>query len=161
MELEIEYDFSIIGINTVVDDSQLAYYLNKYLETNFIRTINDIDIQSKSGKELSFFTHFTYEDTDGMEDWHLIGNKYITENKFFEKENNLSQNLFFHSSQPTQITRYFIPEKKEVNYLLRLDFIDNENKINKLVNIIRSIPVVTTAFSIEYNTLRSKRNLIF
>ncbi|MEN8137799.1 MAG: IPExxxVDY family protein [Bacteroidota bacterium] len=159
MELEIEYDFSIIGINTVVDDHQLAFYLNKYLETNFIRISKDLDVRGKSKEEISYFPLFLHEDIQNMDTWYLINNKYVAENNFFEKDKSTSQNLFFQSNQPTQIARYFLPEKKEVNYLLRLEY--NDNRIDKIIKKIRSIPVVTTAFSIEYNSLRSKQNLIF
>lgn len=161
MELDIEYDFSIIGISTVAGDHQMAFYLNKYLGTNFSRLKKDLDVQGKSEDHISYFPIFLHEDVQGYEEWFLIGNKYNTENKFFEKDEKISHNLFFNNDQSTQITKYFIPEKKEVNYILRLDHIDNKGKLEKLVKTIRLLPVVTTAFSIEYNTLRSKQNLIF
>ncbi|MCK5907673.1 MAG: IPExxxVDY family protein [Flavobacteriales bacterium] len=160
MELEVEFDFSVIGINTILDDYELAYHLNNVIETYFVRCETDIDVQNKSKNELSYFSHFIYENVDEMEEWHLISNKYNTENKFSEKEE-VSQDLFSQNNQVTQITKYFIPEKKEVNYLLRIDFIENKKRVDDLINKIRSIPSITTAFSIEYNTLRSKRNLIF
>ena len=159
MELEIEYDFSVIGIKTILDDYQLAYHLNKSLGTYFIRAEDDIDVQGKSDKELSYFSHFVYDNLDEMEEWHLINNKYNTENNFSEKV--VTQDLFSQNNEITQITKYFIPEKKEVNFLLRIDFIENGKRVDDLINKIRTISAVTTAFSIEYNTLRSKRNLIF
>jgi len=154
-----QYDFSLIGINAVIDDYQLAFYLNKYLGSNFTRTDKDLDVRDKSGRNLNYFPLFLHEDIQSMDTWYLINNKYITENTFFEKDKNISQNLFFNSILSTDVTRYFLPAKKEVNYLLRLE--NNEHLIGEIVKKIRKIPVVTTAFSIEYNTLRSKRNLIF
>lgn len=96
-----------------------------------------------------------------MEEWHLISNKYNTENQLEEEVEEKSQDLFSQNNQATQITNYFIPEKKEVNYLLRLDYIENKKRFDDLISMIRSIPTITTAYSIEYNALRSKRNLIF
>ena len=160
MELDIEFDYTVIGINTVIDDYQLAYLLNNVIKTYFIRCEIDIDVQNRSNDQLSYFSHFIYENIDEMEEWHLISNKYNTENNFSEKEE-VSQDLFSQNNQVTQITKYFIPEKKEVNYLLRIDFIENKKRLDDLISTIRSIPAITTAFSIEYNTLRSKRNLIF
>ncbi|MCK5781183.1 MAG: IPExxxVDY family protein [Flavobacteriales bacterium] len=159
MELDIEYDFSLIGINTVYDDYQLAFYLNKYLDTNFTRTSKDLDVRANNGKELYYFPLFLHEDIHNMDTLYLINNKYTTENNFFEKDKDISQNLFFQSNQSTETTRYFIPEKKEVDYLIRLE--DSEHIVSEMVRKIRSISEITTAFYIEYNTLRSKRNLIF
>jgi len=161
MELEIDFDddFSIIGIKTTLNDFQLAFHLNKNLGTFFIRSEKDIDVQDKSEDELSYYSHFIYNNVEEMEEWHLISNKFNTENLFSEEEE--KQDLFSLNNQKTQITKYFIPEKKEINYLLRIDYIENKKRVNDLVSQIRSISSITTAFSIEYNTLRSKRNLIF
>jgi len=160
MELDIDFEYSVIGIKTILDDYQLAYHLNNIIGTYFVRCEIDIDIQNQSDNELCYYSHFIYENDEEMEEWHLISNKYNTENKFSEKEG-VSQDLFSQNNQVTQITKYFIPEKKEVNYWLRIDFIDNKKRVDDLISKIRSIPAVTTAFSIEYNTLHSKRNLIF
>lgn len=161
MELNIDFEYSVIAIKTILDDYQLAFHLNKHLNTFFVRHKRDIDVQGKSENELSYYSHFSYQNEEDMEEWHLISNKYNTENQFAEEVEETSQDLFSLNNQTTQITKYFIPEKKEVNYLLRLDFIENKKRIDDLISKIRSIPTITTAFSIEYNTLRSKRNLIF
>ena len=161
MELDIDFEYTIIGIKTILDDYQLAFHLNNDLGTYFVRLKNDIDVQDKSEYELSYFSHFIYDNDEEMEEWHLISNKYNTEKHFSEKVEEKSQDLFSQNNEVTQITKFFIPEKKEINYLLRIDFIENKDRIDRLINNIRSIPAITTAFSIEYNTLRSKRNLIF
>ncbi len=161
MELDIDFEYTIIGIKTILDDYQLAFHLNKDLKTYFVRLENDIDVQSKSKNELSYYSHFIYKNEEEMEEWHLINNKYNTENQFSEEVKEISQDLFSQNNQVTQITKYFIPEKKELNYLLRIDFIENKKRVDDLISKIRSIPAITTAFSIQYNTLRSKRNLIF
>jgi len=161
MELDIEYDFSIIGIKTILDDHALAYHLNRKINTYFVRSEKDLDIQSKSENELSYFSHFIYQNEEEMEEWHLISNKYNTENNFSEEAKESLQDLFSQNQQSTQITRYFIPENKEINYILRIDSIENKMRVDDLVNKIRAISSITTAYSIEYNTLRSKRNLIF
>ena len=160
MELEVEYEFSIIGIITTLEDYQLAYNLNKYLGTSFKRERNDIDVQGKSENELSYFSHFFYSNEEEMEEWHLINNRYNTEEEFSERVDSVSQNLFYNNDQVMQLTRYFLPEKKKANYILRLDLM-NTNLIDKLVSKIHAIPSVTTAFSIKYDTLHSKQNLIF
>ena len=161
MELEVEYDYSIIAIKTILDDYHLAFNLNKYLDIYLVRSEKDIDVTGKSQDELSYYSHFFYENVEEMEEWHLISNMYRTEKTFSEEVNEASQDLFSQNNQATQITRYFIPEKKEVNYLLRIDLIENRKRVDDLITMIRSIPAITTAFSIEYNSLRSKRNLIF
>lgn len=161
MELNIDFEYSVIAIKTVLDDYQLAFKLNKHLNTYFVRHKIDIDVQGKSENQLSYYSHFSYQNEEEMEEWHLISNKYNTENQLEEEVEEKSQDLFSQNNQATQITNYFIPEKKEVNYLLRLDYIENKKRFDDLISMIRSIPTITTAYSIEYNALRSKRNLIF
>ena len=161
MELEVDFEYTIIGIRTILEDYQLAFHLNNELGTYFVRLSEDIDIQGKSENELSYFSHFIYENEEEMEEWHLISNKYNTEKHFSEEVDGKSQDLFSQNNQVTQITKFFIPEKKEINFLLRIDFIEDKIRVDSLIKNIRSILGITTAFSIEYNTLRSKRNLIF
>jgi hypothetical protein len=163
MELEMEFDFTIIGIKTILEDYLLAFYLNKELGTYFERCENDIDVieeEVEKEEELNFFSHFIFNNIEEMEEWHLISNRYYTEIPLsIEREE--SQDLFSLNKQTIQVTKYFIPEKKEVEYLLRIDSIEDKSRLNELINKIRSIQAITTAYLIEYNTLRSKRNLIF
>ena len=161
MELDVDFEYTIIGISTILDDYQLAFHLNNDLGTFFVRLREDIDIQGKSENELSYFSHFIYENEEEMEEWHLISNKYNTEKHFSAEVDSKLQDLFTQNNQVTPITKFFIPEKKEINFLIRIDFIENKERVESLITKIRSIHAITTAFSIEYNTLRSKRNLIF
>ena len=161
MELNVEYEFSIIGISTVERDFKLAYNLNKYLNTSFVREDKDLDVKSVSEKSINYYSKFFYNDEENFEEWFLISNKYDKEESFSGKEKNIEGNLFFQLDQSIQVSKYLLPENKNANYILRIDLIENKSRLKSIVDKIINIPVVKTAFPIEYNTLRSKRNLIF
>lgn len=161
MELDIEYDFSIIAINSVANDVQIAYNLNKYLNACFNRVEDDLDVYFKDKAEPVYFPLYLHEDKQYMENWYLINNKFTSEEASVSTNKEELQDLFFASGISTQSNTYFLPEKKEINFILRLDSIEDENRLDQIIKKIRSIPIITTAYTIDYNTLRSKKNLIF
>lgn len=159
MELNVKYDFSLIGINTSINDYLMAFYLNKYLGTKFIRSSKDLDAKESDG-DISYFSLFSHENNEKYEIWHLINNKYTTQ-KLLSEKNDSQKNLFSNLNQTSQINKYLIPEQKKANYILRLESSENERKMNKIKSSINSIPAVVTAFIIDYKNLKSKHNLIF
>ena len=161
MELDIEYEFTLIAISSVASDVQIAYSLNKYLSANFQREEEDLDVYYKDKEEPIFFPLYLHEEKHYMENWYLIKNKITSDKKFVADESTKEPNLFFESGIGTQSTTYFLPEKKEANFILRLDYIENKSRIDSIIKSIKSIPHITTAYSINYDTLRSKKNLIF
>ena len=56
---------------------------------------------------------------------------------------------------------YLIPEKKKVDFFLKISGIVEYEFVLKTINKIKNIENVITAFSIDKNTLKSKDFLIF
>ena len=56
---------------------------------------------------------------------------------------------------------YLIPEKKKVDYFIKIVGEPNQELIYKTVNKINKINQVVTSYTVEKHTLKSKQYLIF
>ena len=54
-----------------------------------------------------------------------------------------------------------MPEYKNVNYILKIDYQTDFNKQKRVIDTILAIPQIVTAYSVLPETLKSKTNLIF
>lgn len=140
-------NYSLIGIHTTVEDYQLAFLLNKYLKTCFKRSSNDLDVTNKN----KHFLYSTYEYINKAEgcSWFLISNIFKTQAE--------SIGLFNES----EIKTFLIPEKKRVDYFLKLEGTISTDYIVKSIEKINRITQVITSYQIEANKLKSKEFLIF
>ncbi len=139
-------DYHLIGIHCALEDFRLAYLMNLHLQLNFKRSAFDIDFKNTQDNAC----HSLYEFMDRITEnsWYLISNNY----KAKDQINKLS--LFKESQKVT----YLIPEKKKVDYFLKLEGDFNLNIIDKK---IKKIPQITTSYIIEISKLKSKESLIF
>lgn len=144
-----EDDYALIGIHTALEDFKLAYLLNNVLNTRFNRADFSLDFDKKSS--VASFSIYNYNNEKYDFDWYLISNSYKEE---FEEHTGML-------ALSTETISYLIPEKKRVDYFLKivgdysLEFIaDTVNKINQLNQVV-------TSYTIETETLKSKEFLIF
>ncbi len=142
-------NYYILGIHSTLEDYQLAYLLNSFLGINFKRSLNDIDFKNKTNE--AYFPLYEYTDYNTDNDWFLISNIYKTN----IKESN--KGLF--SENETRL--YLIPEKKKVDYFLKLEGEFTRNQIDKTIEVINEISQVITSYNIDTNKLKSKEFLIF
>lgn len=140
-------DYTLIGVHSVVEDYRLAFLLNKYLNTHFLRTKQDLDF--KNGNHNSLYSVYEYTNKKEGYDWFLISNVYKTEVK--------SVGLFSESETKT----FLIPEKKRVDYFLKVEGTFTADYIIKSIEKINQIPQIITSYQIETNTLKSRDFLIF
>jgi len=56
---------------------------------------------------------------------------------------------------------YLIPEKKKIDFFLKIEGCYNENHLNFLIDKLNAINQIITSYSIELTTLKSKDHLIF
>ncbi|AUC16369.1 hypothetical protein BTO06_14955 [Tenacibaculum sp. SZ-18] len=141
--------YSIVGIHSAIEEYRLAYLLNLYLGINLKRCDNDVDIFSTSNK--AFFPLYEYTDSNSEESWFLVSNLC----KMHVKTDNIG--LF--SENETRI--YLIPEKKKVDFFLKLEGDVTQTNIDKINEVINLIPEVITSYIIDTNKLKSKEFLIF
>ena len=157
MKLDIDYNFILLGINTSLECYRLAFYLNEKLNLNFERTTTDVVVYSETNYIISQHTLYQYIDEENLIDWNLLQNKNF-KNKFVENVKLPDLGMFnYNQSNPVL---YLLPELKNVQFLLQIDSDISSVNLKLLLRKIRQITDVSSAFFIEYNTLRSKRNLI-
>jgi len=144
-----EEEYSLIGIHSTLEDYKLAYLLNKNLSTKFYKAKEDLEFVWEKTKVS--FSIYNYENNENDFDWFLITNSYRRANK------SISKDLLLTSETKT----YLIPEKKKVDFFLKISGIVEYEFVLKTINKIKNIENVITAFSIDKNTLKSKDFLIF
>ncbi len=151
LELEdfCEEEYSLIGIHSTLEDYKLAYLLNKSLNTRFYKAKEDLEFIRE--KKKASFSIYNYENIKYDFDWFLIANSYRRENQ------TVSNELLLTSETKT----YLIPEKKKVDFFLKICGDSEYEFVLQTINKIKSIENVITAYSIDKNTLKSKDFLIF
>ncbi|MDG1743947.1 MAG: IPExxxVDY family protein [Polaribacter sp.] len=144
-----EEEYSLIGIHSTLEDYKLAYLINKKLNTRFFKAKEDLQFTRE--KKKASFSIYNYENTKYDFDWFLIANSYRRENQ------TVSNELLLTSETKT----YLIPEKKKVDFFLKICGESEYDFVMKTINSIKSIENIITAYLIDKNTLKSKDFLIF
>lgn len=144
-----EYEYSLIGIHTTLEDYKLAYLLNKNLSTNFYKSKKELVIENNQNK--AFFSIFDYQNTTYEYDWHLIANSSKTENSTTENQLLLT----------TETKTYLIAEKKNVDFFIKISGEIPPSFISKTIKKIKTIEQVITSYSIDIDSLKSRDFLIF
>jgi len=144
-----EEEYSLIGIHSTLEDYRLAYLLNKTIKTRFYKAKEDLEF-IKQEKKISF-SIYNYENIDYDFDWFLIANSCRKENQQVTNE------LLLTSETKT----YLIPEYKKVDFFIKITGDVNATFVANIVQKIKSIEQVITAYSINKNSLKSKDFLIF
>jgi len=142
-------DYHLIGIHSTLEDYQLAFLLNKFFKINLKKASYDLDV--KNGDYNSYYSIFEYTNKELYYDWFLINNSY----KFITKP--IKPGLFNES----EIITHLLPEKKKIDYFLKIEGDIDCEHVDCSVKTINSIPQILTSYKIETNTLKSKNFLIF
>lgn len=142
-------NYILIAVHTTLEEFQLAYFLNQKLYTKFKRSKYNLDFENKNNN--ASFSIYEYRNTKFSHDWFLIKNQFINESTTSTK------GLF----KTDEITTYLIPEKKKVDFFLKLEGDLESQFIVKIIDSINSINQVITSYIIDANTLKSKDFLIF
>ena len=144
-----EDEYSLIGIHTTLEDFKLAYLLNKNLGTHFYKSKEDLSYEKL--KKQASFSIFNYSNIKYDFEWFLIANSSKRENQTESNE------LLLTSETKT----YLIPEKKKVDFFIKIIGNLQYSFIAETVHKIKTIDQVITSYSIDKNTLKSKDFLIF
>ncbi|WP_196891284.1 IPExxxVDY family protein [Aureivirga marina] len=152
LSIDINYDYTLIGIHTIEEDYRLAYLINQKINTSLEKSKNNLEFTNKK----SSFCIFEFRDEHNFTDYFLIANK--SENEEVSKN---SETLFEEISESINTAVYLIPEKKKVDFFLKIDRDLKEQDVNVLVNKINEIEQVMTSYSINPQSLKSKDFLIF
>ncbi len=147
LDYEFEHDYSLIAINSTLEDYRLAYSLNKSLNINLNSDPKGLEFTDKNCS----FIVFNYT-CNNFYSWSLLANKYI-----FTVKNTDENYLFEEDSK----TNYLIDEKKEVDFFLKIIGDFDINSLQSLIQNIKKIKGVITSYTINPLTLKSKDYLIF
>jgi len=144
-----EDNYTLIGIHTTLEDFKLAYLLNNNLNTHFSKSNFSLDFDSNKSK--ASFSIYNYINEKYDFEWYLIANSY--------KEERINEQDTIALS--TETITYLIPEKKRVDYFLKIVGEPNQELIYKTVDQINQISQIVTSYTVETDTLKSKEFLIF
>ncbi len=149
-----ESDYEVIAIHTTLEDSRLAYHINRQLEVLLARSEEDLQIQVKDG--LTGLSRFEFYDEAQFITWNLVQNKseitHVTSG---------AGDLFASLQEEITTTVYLLPEFKKVDYLLKIENLEDDLDLEALVKKISDIEWVSLAYCIDKDKLKSKHNLIF
>ena len=149
LDVLCDEEYSLIGIHTTLEDYKLAYLLNKNLGISFYKSKEDLSLEEMDHK--IFFPLFNYTNIAYDFDWFLFANSAKIESQIASKE------LLLTSESKT----YLIPEKKKVDFFIKISGVLPYSFIVETVDEIKTIDQVITSYSIDKNTLKSKDSLIF
>ncbi len=144
---EFEHDYTLIGINSTLEDYRLAYFLNRAFNINLNCQPNGLSFNNKDCS----FSFYDYECNSSFSSWSLLANKHI-----YTSASVNENNLFKEESK----TEYLINEKKEIDFFLKIND-DIEIDEFQLTQKIKNIKGVITSYLINPQTLKSKDYLIF
>ena len=131
LELEYDYDFTLIGVSCHSRDYKFCWLINSFLDLNFTRQDS---IQLKTRNITSEFANYTYTDDNSRLAYTLLINR------------------------GTQ--GFLLPEQKQADYLIKIEGGLSHTEEAEIIKNIKKIDVVLTAFIIDVNSLKSKQNLI-
>ncbi|WP_139957300.1 IPExxxVDY family protein [Flavicella sediminum] len=150
----IDTDYSLISIHTGLEDYKLAYLLNEKLNVFFAKSRTSLEL--KENGQCIPFSVYSFNDEAQSNTWYLIENKYHgVSNK------PISNGLFQTINETVNTTSYLVPEKKKMDFLLKIEGDFASYKLLEVIDSIKSIKQVITSYSIDISTLKSKDFLIF
>ncbi len=148
-----EVNYELIAIHTSLEDYHLAYFINQKFPILLSRNKNEIQVNTKGGE--TYFSRFTYENTDQEITWDLIQNK----NEVTIQKTNPTKTLFSNDSQEIAARAYLLPEFNKVDYFLKIE--NPQTPAIEIIGAIKKIKSISTIYSVNASQIKSKNNLIF
>ena len=139
LDIEIDLDYSLIGISCYSKDYRLCWEINKELGFKLIRKTSPdikamVEDESDIQQNQSGLVVYNYENINKGVTYRFVGNK-STEG-------------------------FLIPELKQVDYFICIRGISHELEEVRMIKSLRNIGIVLTAFSIPPANIKSKNKLI-
>ncbi len=146
--------FFLCAIHASLPSYKMAFLLNRQLELKFSRAKNDVEVLARKNTEI--YPRYIFEDEQNYATFTLVKNKCLTYQEVCATNNDL-----FTESTTQQIIKNLIPELKNVDYFLKIETDNFNYSLKLLISKILKITQVITAFAVDYETIKSKNNLIF
>ncbi len=142
----LEDSFDLIALHCNMECYALAYHINRVANILLVRAKEDLKISSLA------YPIYEFKDDVKGEEWYLVSN-------ILKEEGNEENEGLFQNSTTLKFN-YLLEERKEIDYVLKL-YPETAINMEKIIEMIRTIPKVSMAYQIEADELKSKRNLIF
>jgi len=149
LTLELEHTYALIGIHSSEEDYRLAFLLNKNLKTSFSKQIEPLSFKDKQ----ACFSVFLYKNKHTCTSEFLIANKHVG-----IAQQSIETNLYGNSFSETN---YLIPEKKNIDFFLKIEGDVSHTYIEEIVKKMNKIKQVLICYTLTPLLLKSKDALIF
>lgn len=134
LAIEIENDYSLIGIASHENDYRLSWAINKSLGLDLKKSV-DLTLDHPKHKITINYSLYIFDDENNLISYNLISNKS-------EKG-------------------FLIPEMKNIDFVLRVSGSPDQDLINDLVFSLKKIEIVITAFSIHEVSDKLRKVFVF
>lgn len=134
LAIEIESDYSLIGIASHENDYRLSWAINKSLGLD-LKKKEDLTLDHPKNKILINYSLFIFDDENNYITYNLISNKS-------EKG-------------------FLIPEMKNIDFVLRVSGSPDQNLLDDLLFKLKKIDIVITAFQINEVSEKLRKILMF
>lgn len=132
--MEDDFNFFLIGISSHENDYRISWAINTCLKMAF-KHADNLQVHNPKISSVQEFSLYRYTDPENQLHYELFSNR--CDNGFL------------------------LEEMKNIDYLLKISGDANKNFPAQLVNKLKKIDILTTAFEINPLTLKSKKKLIF
>jgi len=148
-----EDNYTLIAIHCSTEDYRLAYLLNNNLNLKLARKREDLDYNYMEAS----FSIYEWDDEENFVTWNLVANT----SKMEEEQTASAGSLFSNQQGKRTVSKYLIPERKRVDYFVKISSESHMKSSKIIMSKINAIAEVITAYSLNPNQLKSKNNLIF
>ena len=148
-----EDNYTLIAIHCSAEDYRLAYLLNKTLDLKLARKQEDLDYNYMEAS----FSIYEWDDEKNFVTWNLVANISRKEVELVAS----AGSLFSEQQGKRTVSKYLIPERKKVDYFIKISSESYIKSPKIILSKINAIAEVITAYILEANQLKSKNNLIF
>ncbi|WP_160114780.1 IPExxxVDY family protein [Aquimarina sp. AU474] len=148
-------DYELIAIHCSLAPYRLAFLLNKHLNLKLFRKNKDVNFEYDD--VVANFPLYQYDDLFQYNTYNLLGNKFKTKT---EPNQSAPQGLFA-TSEDSYVTKYLIPELKNVDYFLKIETESSMFSSKPMLTHMLTVTQIITAYPVDHTELKSKNNLIF
>lgn len=146
--------FKLIALHGSIEEYRLAFLLNKHLNLQLARAREDLDF-TNSDTHVKFPLYEFYDCQNHCR-YYLIANR-AQQQKMREPE---TTGLFKGENQDPN-PFYLLPEFQHADFFLKIEEEGNSVSEGALMESLKEIPQLATAYRIDSNRIKSKTNLIF
>lgn len=146
-------NYELIAIHCSLAPYKIAFALNKQIGLRLFRKKEDTIF--KYDRFTVGFPLFQYYDYFQYNMYNLLGNKCK-----IQIEPAPSTGLFSANTEAITVTKYLVPELKDVDYFLKIEAETYQFSSKLLTTQLLTIPQIVTAYLVDPTQLKSKNNLI-